>query len=137
MNPIIEQNRKVVDAFFVALETQNFDLLKEVFAENGRQFNPYIPEGFPKTFDGRQAIYKQYSSLPQSFGEMKFPRTIYATENPNLFFVVFKGDIEIKAGGSYQNDYIATFKLDNHQVVEYTEYFNPIVMAKAFGIELK
>jgi ketosteroid isomerase-like protein len=130
-------NRKVVDNFFVALETQNFELLKEVFAENGRQLNPYVPEGFPKSFDGREAIYKQYSSLPQQFGQMKFPRTIYATEDPNFFFVKYKGDIEIKAGGKYENDYLSTFKLENGKVVEYTEYFNPIVMAKAFGIALK
>jgi ketosteroid isomerase-like protein len=137
MNTIIEQNRKVVDSFFVALETQNFELLNEVFAEKSRQLNPYVPEGFPKSFDGREAIYNQYSSLPATFGEMKFPRTIYATENPNFFFVVFQGVIDIKAGGSYQNDYIGTFKLEDNQIVEYTEYFNPIVMAKAFGIELK
>jgi ketosteroid isomerase-like protein len=137
MNTIIEQNRKVVDTFFVALETQNFELLNEVFAEKGRQLNPYVPEGFPKSFDGRGAIYKQYSSLPASFGKMKFPRTIYATENPNFFFVVFQGVIAIKAGGKYQNEYIGTFKVENNQIVEYTEYFNPIVMAKAFGIELK
>jgi ketosteroid isomerase-like protein len=136
MNTSLEENKKVVEAFFVALETQNFALLNQVFAQHGRQLNPYIPEGFPKSFDGREAIYKQYSSLPATFGKMNFPRTIYATENPDFFVVVFKGDIEIKAGGRYQNDYISTFKLENSQVVEYTEYFNPIVMAKAFGIAL-
>jgi Phenazine biosynthesis protein A/B len=73
----------------------------------------------------------------QNFGQMKFPREIYATEDPNFFFVKFKGDIEIKAGGKYENDYMATFKLENGKVVEYTEYFNPIIMAKAFGIALK
>jgi ketosteroid isomerase-like protein len=133
----IEQNKKVVDKFFVALETQQFEILKEVFAENGRQLNPYSPEGFPKSFDGAAAIYKQYSGLMANFGQMKFPRTIYATEDPNFFFVKFKGEIEIRAGGKYENDYLGTFKLDNGKIVEYTEYFNQLVMAKAFGIELK
>ena len=54
---IIEQNRKLVDTFFVALEIQNFELLEVVFAEKGRQLNPYVPEGFPKSFDSREAIY--------------------------------------------------------------------------------
>lgn len=133
----IDTNRQTVDNFFVALETYNFDLLNEVFAENGRQLNPYVPEGFPKSFDGRAAIHKQYSSLPDRFASMKYPRTIYATEDPNFFFVKFRGEIIIKAGGSYENDYIGTFRLENGKVVEYTEYFNPIVMAKAFGIALK
>jgi uncharacterized protein len=134
---ITEQNRKVVDNFFVALETQKFEMLKEVFAENGKQLNPYSPEGFPKSFDGAEGIYKQYSGLTANFGQMKFPRQIFATEDPNFFFVKFRGEIEIKAGGKYENDYLGTFKLENGKVVEYTEYFNQVVMAKAFNIDLK
>lgn len=133
---LMEQNRKVVDNFFIALETQKFEMLKEVFASNGRQLNPYSPEGFPKSFDGAEVIYKQYSGLTTNFGHMKFPRQIFATEDPNFFFVKFKGEIEIKAGGKYENDYLGTFKLENGKVIEYTEYFNPIEMAKAFKIDL-
>jgi uncharacterized protein len=134
---IIERNKKVVDNFFVALETQQFDLLKEVFATHGRQLNPYSPDGFPKSFDGAEGIYKQYSGLTANFGQMRFPRKIYATEDPNFFFVVFKGEIEILAGGKYENDYLGTFRLEDGQVIEYTEYFNQVVMARAFGLELK
>lgn len=134
---LIATNRKVVDNFFVALETQKFEMLKEVFAKDGRQLNPYSPAGFPKSFDGAEAIYKQYSGLVANFGQMKFPRKIFATEDPNFFFVQFKGEIEIKAGGKYENDYLGTFKLVDGKVVEYTEYFNQIAMAKAFGIDLK
>jgi uncharacterized protein len=112
-------------------------MLKEVFAENAKQINPYSREGFPKTYDGAEGIYKQYSGLTANFGQMKFPRQIFATEDPNFFFVKFRGEIEIKAGGKYENDYLGTFKLENGKVKEYTEYFNQIVMAKAFGIELK
>ncbi|MBC7937259.1 MAG: PhzA/PhzB family protein [Rhizobacter sp.] len=134
---LTENNRKVVDNFFIALETQKFEILKDVFAENGKQLNPYSPAGFPKSFDGAEGIYKQYSGLTANFGQMKFPRQIFATEDPNFFFVKFKGEIEIKAGGKYENDYLGMFKLENGKVVEYTEYFNQIVMAKAFGIDLK
>jgi ketosteroid isomerase-like protein len=133
---LTENNRKVVDNFFVALETQKFEMLKDVFAENGKQLNPYSPAGFPKSFDGAEGIYKQYSGLTANFGQMKFPRQILATEDPNFFFVKFKGEIEIKAGGKYENDYLGTFKLEDGKVVEYAEYFNQVVMAKAFGIDL-
>jgi ketosteroid isomerase-like protein len=133
---LIESNRIVVDNFFVALETQKFEMLREIFAPNGRQLNPYSPAGFPESFDGAEGIYKQYSGLRANFGQMKFQRQIFATENPNFFFVKFKGEIEIKAGGKYENDYLGTFRLENGKVVEYTEYFNQIAMAKAFGIDL-
>lgn len=134
---VTEKNRKVVDNFFRALETQKFEMLKEVFAENGKQINPYSPAGFPKTFDGAEEIYKQYSRLTANFGQMRFSRQIFATEDPNFFFVKFRGQIEIKAGGKYENDYLGTFKLENSKVIEYTEYFNQVVMAKAFNIDLK
>jgi len=134
---LTEQNRKVVDNFFVALETQKFEMLKEVFAANGKQLNPYAPKSFPPSFDGAEGIYKQYSGLTENFGQMKFPRQIFATEDPNFFFVKFRGEIAIKKGGKYENDYLGTFKLENGKVVEYTEYFNQIIMANAFGVELK
>jgi ketosteroid isomerase-like protein len=129
-------NKIVVDQFFVALETQQFELLKEIFAEDGRQLNPYAPEGFPKSFDGAEGIYKQYSGLTANFGQMKFPRTIYATDDPDFIFVQYRGEIAIKAGGKYENDYLGTFKLKDGKIIEYTEYFNQVVMAKAFGIKL-
>ena len=136
MNNVTESNKKVVDTFFVALETQQFDLLKEIFAAEGKQLNPYAPEGFPKSFDGAEGIYRQYSGLIANFGQMVFPRKIYATEDPDFFFVQFRGEIEIKAGGKYENDYLGTFKLQDGKIIEYTEYFNQVVMAKAFNIKL-
>jgi len=54
MNNINLSNKKVVDTFFVALETQQFELLKDIFAPDGKQLNPYAPEGFPKSFDGAE-----------------------------------------------------------------------------------
>ena len=131
------RNRQVVNEFFVALETQQFGKLREVFAPDGRQVNAFVPEGFPKSFEGSAEIYQQYSALPKQFGQMRFPRTIYATEDPNLFFVKFHGDLDLVAGGKYQNDYIGMFRLRDGRVVEYTEYLNPILLAKAFNIPLK
>jgi ketosteroid isomerase-like protein len=131
-----EQHRKVVDNFFTALETQQFEQLKTIFAENGRQLNPYAPQGFPKSFDGAEAIYRQYSGLTANFGQMSFPRQIFATEDPDFFFVQFKGKIDITMGGTYENDYLGTFRLKSGKITEYTEYFNQVVMAKAFGIKL-
>jgi ketosteroid isomerase-like protein len=136
MEPLNKSNRKIVDTFFIALETQQFELLKGIFAVNGKQLNPYAPNGFPKSFDGIESIYRQYSGLTANFGQMKFPRTIYATEDPDFFFVKFTGEIEIKTAGMYKNDYLGTFKLKNGKIIEYTEYFNQIVMAKAFNIQL-
>jgi ketosteroid isomerase-like protein len=113
-----------------------YERLKGIFAENGRQLNPYSPPGFPASFDGAEGIYRQYSGQTDAFGQMDFPRQIFATDDPNFFFVQFRGEIEIKAGGKYENDYLGTFKLEEGKIIGYTEYFNQLAMAKAFGIAL-
>ena len=136
MNDVTESNKKVVDTFFCGAWNPQFDLLKKIFAPHGKQLNPYAPEGFPKSFDGAEGIYKQYSGLTANFSKMTFPRKIYATEDPDFFFVKFRGEIEIKAGGKYENDYLGTFRLKDGKIIEYTECFNQVVMAKAFNIHL-
>lgn len=131
-----EQNKAVVNDFFAALETQEFDMLLEIFAPHARQLNPYAPPGFPKMFEGAKVIHKQYASLVENFGAMKFSRRILATEDPDFILAIFQGEIEIKTGGKYTNDYLGTFQMENGLIVEYTEYFNQITMAKAFSINL-
>ena len=131
------RNRQVVESFFEALETQQFAKLRDIFAPDGRQVNAFVPAGFPKSFEGSEEIYKQYSGLTKLFGRLRFPRTIHTTEDPNYFFVEFKSDIDMLAGGKYRNDYIGTFRLRNGRVVEYTEYLNPLRLAEAFNIPLK
>lgn len=132
----VETNRDKVEAYFVALETGRFEALREIFAEDAKQLMPYSFGDFPSSFEGREGIYRQYSSLPEIFGKMAFPRTIYPTENPDVLFVQFSGDIEIKAGGRYQNDYIGIFKFENGLIKEYTEYFNPILVSRAFNVPI-
>ncbi|MEO1050724.1 MAG: nuclear transport factor 2 family protein [Bacteroidota bacterium] len=130
------KNKEIVEQFFQALETENFEVLLDIFHPEGRQLNPYVPAGFPMSFEGSYAIYTQYRSLPNMFSSMKFPRKIVATEDPDLFYVEFKGEIDIKGGGTYKNDYLGTFRLKDGKIIEYTEVFNPLVMAKAFNIPL-
>ncbi|KAM3099955.1 nuclear transport factor 2 family protein [Phormidesmis sp. 146-12] len=135
--PARRTNAEAVEAYFVALETAKFEVLREIFAKDARQIMPYSFGEFPRSFDGREGIYKQYSSLPKTFSKMSFPRTIFPTENRDVIFVQFKGDIEIRAGGRYQNDYIGIFKFENGLIKEYTEYFNPILVSKAFNVPIK
>jgi uncharacterized protein len=129
-------NRDAVEAYFTALETGKFEVLREIFAEDARQIMPYAFGNFPNSFDGREGIYQQYRLLPETFSKMSFPRTIYPTENPDVLFVQFKGDIEIRQGGRYQNDYIGIFRFENGLIKEYTEYFNPILVSQAFNVPL-
>lgn len=131
-----QKNRQVVNRFYEAVEAQKFAVIREVFSPDAQQLIPYAPPGFPKRLEGAEAIFQQFSGLTAYFGQMRFPRQIFVTEDPDFLFVKFQGNMEVKSGGKYENEYVGTFRLKDGKIVEYVEYFNPLVMAKAFNIKL-
>lgn len=132
-----EAGRAVVEEFFAALEAMDVDRFLRVWAEDGVQVMPFSPPGFPQRLDGREAIANQYRSLPENYASMRFPREILATEDANRFLVRYTGSIELKAGGRYDNTYVSLVTLEDGRIVEFVEYFNPIVLQNAFGDQLQ
>ena len=45
----------------------------------------------------------------------------------------YRGEIDLDSGGTYNNRYIGIFRIVDGKVVHFTEYFNPFVLAEAFG----
>lgn len=133
---LAEQNRLVVERFFHTMETQDFEVIKEIFALEGKQLMPYAPKGYQSSVNGLDAVYKQFSELPSRFAYFRYPRHLYTTDDPNLIFAKFTGEIGLHDGSVYANDYVGTFKMENGKILEYAEYFNPFIMAKAFDIDL-
>lgn len=133
-----EKNRAAVERFFERLEAMDIKGFIEVWDERGVQEMPFAPEGFPKRVDGREAIFNQYKGLPENYTGMIFPRTIRATDDPQIFFVEYKGIINVKATDKpYNNDYVGKFEVVNGKIVRFTEYFNPIILQQAFGGDLQ
>ena len=133
---LAEQNRQVVERFFLTMEAQDFEVIKEIFAPEGKQLMPYAPEGYQNSVNGLEAVYKQFSELPSRFAFFRYPRDLYTTDDPNLIFAKFTGEIGLHDGSIYANNYVGTFKMESGKILEYAEYFNPFIMAKAFDIKL-
>ncbi len=132
-----DKNKTSARAFFKALESENLDILVNLFAENALHINPYHSDLFPKGAKGRQGIRAYWRPVFPNFAGMTFHiEEIYAMENPNFVFVKYKGDIKLKNdAGVYSNDYYSTFKFDQAgKIIEYVEIFNPIVAARGFGL---
>jgi ketosteroid isomerase-like protein len=134
-----DRNRETVRAFFRQLETMDTgDRFVALFTEDAKQVMPFSPEGFPKLLDGREAIRNQYSGLPNAYTHMRFPGlAIRDMASPNEFFVTFRGDIGLKSGGRYDNEYAGYFTLREGRIAEYREFFNPIVLQQAFGRQMQ
>ena len=133
---LAEKNRQLAERFFVILETYEFEGLLAIFAPDGVKRMPYAPPGVGSIVNGAQAIYEQFSDMPRLFTAAKFPRHMYTTEDPNLIFVQCAGDLDLKDGGKYENEYVFIFKLADGKITELSEFYNPILMAKAFNVPL-
>lgn len=128
---------KAVDKFFARLEGMDIPGFLKVWADGGQQIMPLSPKGFPTQLDGKEAIHNQYKGLPENFASMRFPHEIFPTADPNTVIVKYTGEIALKAGGRYDNIYIGVFETRDGQVTQFTEYFDPEILATAFGIKLQ
>ena len=134
-----DRNRETVRAFFSQLEAMDTgDRFVALFTEDAQQLMPFAPDGFPQLLDGRDAIRKQYSGLPRAYTHMRFPGlTIRDMESADEFFVTYRGDIGLKSGGRYENEYAGYFVIRDGRIAEFREFFNPIVLQQAFGGQLQ
>ena len=131
------KNKATVKAFFNALTNEDANAVADLFAENGKHINPYHSGLFPTGAEGKEAIRKYWQPTFPLFDGMTFPiEEIHAMEDPNIVFVKYTGNIQLKDGaGVYSNDYYSTFKFDDSgKITEYVEIFNPIVAARGFGL---
>jgi len=133
-----ERNRATVRAFFATLEALGSgEQVAALFAEDGKQVMPFAPHGFPTLLEGRAAIVRQYGGLPAAFTSMRFPELVIRDlANPSEFFATYRGDIALKTGGKYDNDYAGYFVVRDGRITEFHEFFNPIVLQRAFGGQL-
>jgi len=120
------------------MEQKRFKEFSELFAENGKWIHPYNSGLFPAETIGQKEIYKSIANVADNFeDEIRFPiDEILPFEDPNRVAVKHTGRLHLKDGrGTYENDYLAILSFDEHgKILEWIEYYNPIVSAKAFGL---
>ncbi len=119
------------------LEQRRLQDFAELFADNGKWIHPYHSGLFPAVTHGKKAIYKGIKDAASNFSEIHFPiDEILPFEDPNKVAIRNKGKLHLKNGkGIYANDYLALLTFDSQgKIVEWIEYYNPIIAAKAFGL---
>lgn len=134
---IADQNKESVKVFFRSLENEDVDRIVSLFSEEAVHINPYASGIFPEGARGRKGIREYWTPVFPNFDGMQFTiEELFATEDPNIVFVKYKGRIRLKDNaGFYENDYYSTFRFDGEGLIqEYVEIFNPIVAARGFGL---
>ena len=131
------RNKATVQSFFRALESEDIAGAVALFADDGVQTNPYTGGVFPTGASGKEELLAYWTPVPANFDGMRFPiDELLATEDPNLVFVTYSGEITLKDGaGHYRNRYYSTFRFNaDGKITEYVEIFDPVVAARAFGL---
>jgi ketosteroid isomerase-like protein len=125
----------VIEEFLDALEAMSIERFLNVWHDDGVQIMPYAPEELPARFEGKEAIRRYFGDLLAKCKTVHIPsRVFHFTNDSNRVWVEFYGEIQIKATGkTCINTYVCLFTLRDGRIVEYKEYFNPLIYLNAFG----
>ena len=135
---IREKNIKTIYSLIEFLEQRKIKEYSKLFAQNGKQVNPYHSGLFPKEIVGQMEIYKfTKRNISENFSKIRFQiEEVMPFKDPNKIAVKFYGKFKLKqSSGFYENDYLGLFYFDDDgKILEFIEYWNPIIAAKAFGL---
>jgi uncharacterized protein len=70
-----------------------------------------------------------------TYGKIAFTeREIYPTLDPDVIFIEFHGKIEVlKNNKNYNNSYCCRFTFSKGKLLNYVEYFDPIILLESLG----
>ena len=132
-----EENIATVRNFVSFLEQRRFEEFAELFVEDAKWAHPFHSGLFPAETIGREEIYNALKTAAGNFDGIQFPiEEILRFEDPNRVGMKHTGKLILKNGrGTYENQYFAIFSFDeNGKILEWIEYYNPIIAAKGFGL---
>ncbi|MFV0457500.1 MAG: nuclear transport factor 2 family protein [Actinomycetales bacterium] len=132
---VIDRDKAVIARYLDAVGALAVDDIAPLFSPQGRVVLPYAPAGIPPVIAGREAIDDYYQALPGMAGPMNFAEyRISATETPGEYVARYTSDsVMLATGKRYANTYITTVLLENGEIVELSEYFDPILLVEALG----
>jgi ketosteroid isomerase-like protein len=130
----VDAGTGVVTAYLDAVGRLDVAAVAPLFAEDGRLVLPFAPDGVPESVHGREAIDAYFRSLPDMIGPLNFSDyRIRATTNPGEYVAEYSSDAVMNTGTPYRNRYITRVQVEDGQITELAEYFNPIPLVEALG----
>jgi len=122
--------------FLQSFEAQDTNAISQLWAEDAAIELPYDLQG--RNFPNREAAQGYIESAVALFSEIKFEQIhLYETRNPNVVVVEAQGDFVVAENGKpYRNTYMFVFQTSGNKVKFIREYFNPVIVAQTFGIDI-
>ncbi|WP_291361914.1 nuclear transport factor 2 family protein [Devosia sp.] len=111
------------------------DSFVEMMAEDGVMEFPYITAGEPVRLNGREAIRQHLASLSGLIDIDAFhDLVVHPSQTPGVFILQMRCTGKaVTTGLPYNQRYISVITVADGYIVNYLDYWNPLVLAEALG----
>jgi hypothetical protein len=125
----------IARVFLACLQRGDTHGMALLLREDAVQENPFVPPGFPSRFEGRDGIVSHFDeALKGRHGLTIDVERSWASVDGKRAVVAFRGRSLIAAAQAvYAQRYLAVFDFEQRKIQRITEYFNPLILASAFG----
>jgi uncharacterized protein len=129
MSDIVELAAAWLDHFAEA----EFERFPGTIAEDFVLYLPFVPPGVPHEIRGREKVRQVLQETAKGRSRIAFSDVkIMRTEDPELVVATANGEARMANGNTYRNSYVFFTRIRDGEVLEHTEYLNPLqVMAAA------
>ncbi|MEL6461939.1 MAG: nuclear transport factor 2 family protein [Cyanobacteria bacterium J06641_2] len=138
VNDIVPRSRasRIGKQFLQLFEAQDTNAISQLWTEDATIELPYDLQG--RNFPNREAAQGYVEGAVALFSEIRFEQIrLYETRNPNVVVVEAQGDFVVAENGRpYRNNYVFVFQTSGNKVKFIREYFNPLIIARTFGIDV-
>ncbi len=135
LNSNTERARRVFEAHLTVLKNpQSTSNYGEFLTEDAVYEFPFAPGEFPTRIEGKEAVVKYMTGLPQIAENWQFRDvTFFATTNPDVAFVEFVVSAEAPATGrKYEQPVIARLEMRGVKMSKYREFLHSQAIVDAF-----
>lgn len=129
---------RIAQQFLQNLEAKNADAIAKLWTQEATYEMPYALPGNPSQLQGKEAAQQNIIRITEMFDRIEFEQVrFYPTQDNNTVLIETQGNFVVaESGKAYRNQYIAVIQTQNDQIVLLREYFNPLIVAETFGINL-
>jgi ketosteroid isomerase-like protein len=90
---------------------------------------PFVPPGIPNEFRGREKVRETMVATARGRSRLEFSDiVIRRTEDPDLLVITARGQATMASGTLYRNEYVILLRIHDGEVLEHTEYLNPLAV---------
>ncbi|WP_394613547.1 nuclear transport factor 2 family protein [Lentzea sp. JNUCC 0626] len=98
-----------------------------LWAEDGVMEFPFAPPGWPARLEGRAAIEDYLRDYPKMLDIRSFPKQV-VHETPDVLVAEFDAEgVVVATGKPYRASYIAVITLRDGEILNYRDYWNPLL----------